>query len=239
MDSSVPIISPKDQLKAGKEPGLEGIETSPAGAQQQQRPVYTTAGTVWNPESAKPMRPPVRRGRVSESSLGGDQWSFLSQQNGGSDFHPVPEPAVVPQYSPLRQNNDRAVNPQPFVSIPGGDPSPTCMDSFTAGAAHSPAGAGGSVAAQSSSQEDMTSAKLEEDDEDVTDANDVFVQKLPMKTLVSLASYENPYQQRAQHMLRVKSNPGKLTRMPACLFSNAHTSSRIFRKRPDRTTDCQ
>ena len=86
----------------------------------------------------------------------------------------------------------------------------------------------------------MASVKLEEDDDDITDANDVFVQKLPMKTLVSLASYENPYQQKAQHMLRVKSNPGKLTRTSACLLlSSAHNSSTAFGKRPDRTTDRQ
>lgn len=239
MDSSVPVVSPRGQPNADRESGSEAIESSPAGAQQQ-RPVYTTAGTVWNPESAKPMRPPVRRGRASVSSLGGDQWSFLSQQNGGGDFHPVPDPVAVPQYSPLRQNNDRAINPLPLVSIPGGDPSPTDMDSFAAGGGRSPGRAGGNAATHHSSQDDMASLKLEEDDDDdATDANDVFVQKLPMKTLVSLASYENPYQQRAQHMLRVKSNPGKLQTTSACLLTKAHTTRLLFRKRPDRTTDCQ
>lgn len=239
MDSSVPVVSPRGQPRADRESGSEAIETSPAGAQQQQRPVYTTAGTVWNPESAKPMRPPVRRGRASVGSLGGDQWSFLSQQNGGVDFHPVPDPAVVPQYSPLRQNNERAVNPQPPVCIPGGDPSPTDMDSFATGGGRSPARAGGNAGTYHGSQDGMASVKLGEDDVDATDANDVFVQKLPMKTLVSLASYENPYQQRAQHMLRVKSNPGKLQTRSACLLSGAHTSRLLLGKRPDRTTDCR
>lgn len=210
MDSSISVTSPRGQSKASKESASEGVESSPAGAQQQQRLIYTTAGTVWNPESAKPMRPPVRRGRASVGSLGGDQWSFLSQQNGGSDFHSVREPAVVPQYSPLRQNNDRAINPQPSLPIPGGDTSPTDMDSFAAGVGRSPDRVGETAVAHRSSQGDMASVKLGEDDDDATDANDVFVQKLPMKTLVSLASYENPYQQRAQHMLRVKSNLGKL-----------------------------
>jgi hypothetical protein len=91
--------------------------------QQQQRPIYTTAGTLWKPESAKPIRPPVRRGRASlgTSGLAGvDQWLLHSSHDGGNAVYSRPQPDIAPRYSPLQQNNDRAVSPQPWSLVSQG-----------------------------------------------------------------------------------------------------------------------
>ncbi|MBE3049496.1 hypothetical protein IMZ48_44755 [Candidatus Bathyarchaeota archaeon] len=182
-------------------------------ASQQPRPVFTTAGTVWNPESAKPMRAPVRRGRASATPLGsplGDQWTFLSQHDGGGLFHPGQAPPVLPHYSPLQQNNDRAVSPSPPLSDHGGNPSSSNMASIEAGVGRSPIQPGGAAMTPHGSQSDKASLKLEGDeDDDVPDDNDYgFARMLPMKSLVNLASYKNPVQQKAQNLLRGNSNSG-------------------------------
>lgn len=206
-------MEPKGSGAEGKASG-QGLLSE---ASQQQRPVYTTAGTLWNPDSAKPIRPPVRRGRASMGSVGapgGDQWGFLPRHDGGSLFHAGQAPPVVPQYAPLQQNNDRAVSPSLTLSTRGGKPASTDMGSIETGVVRLSIEPGEAAMASGSSQSDMASVKLEEEDGDDTPDDDAFVRKLPMKTLVNLASYKNPFQQKAQHLLRVKSNPGQFQHSP-------------------------
>lgn len=196
---------PQAQPTTGKGPGSESNSPTGWDASQQQRPVYTTAGTVWNPESAKPIRAPVRRGRATAGAFGtplGDQWTFPNQHDGL--FHPGQAPPVVPHYAPLQQNNDRAVSPSPPLSIHGGIPASTEMASIEADAGRSPTRPS---MTPRSSQSDMASLKLEGDEDD--DAADrERLRRFTMKSLVSLASYENPNQQTARDLLRVKPNPG-------------------------------
>ena len=214
MSSFVQAAFLPTQATAGKGSGSEGKATGAAllvEASQQQRPVYTTAGTLWNPESAKPIRAPVRRGRASMGSLGalgGGQWGFLSHRDGEGLFHPGQEPPALPQYAPLQQNNDRAISPSLSLSVNGGNPAPSDMGSIEAGAAYSPVQGGEASIMPGGPPSDMGSVKFEGDEDDDSPDDDAFVRKLPMKTLVNLASYKNPFQQKAQHLLRVKSIPG-------------------------------
>lgn len=238
MNSSVQATFLRDQAMGSKESGSDrktSGQSLPSEASQQQRPVYTTAGTLWNPDSAKPIRPPVRRGRASIGSLGapgGGQWGFLPRHNGGSLFHPGQAPPVVPHYAPLQQNNDRAVSPPPTLFTHGGKPASTDMGSTETGIARSPIETGKTPMASGSSQGDMASVKLEEEDGDEVPDDDAFVRKLPMKTLVNLASYKNPFQQKAQHLLRVKSNPGEFTIPRTYLLLKPLTTIGLAQKGP-------
>src|SRR5690625_3388660 len=39
----------------------------------QQQPTYTTAGTIYNPNSSQPLQPPARRGRATKWNVGSNQ----------------------------------------------------------------------------------------------------------------------------------------------------------------------
>ena len=79
--------------------------------------------------------------------------------------------------------------------------------------------------AERGSQSEAAPVKFVGDDgNDAPDSDDdPFVRKLPMKTLANLASYTNPFQQKAQNLLRVKSNSSQsepFARMPIDLNSS-------------------
>ncbi|SPO00124.1 uncharacterized protein DNG_02976 [Cephalotrichum gorgonifer] len=225
MDSSGVATCLRSQSNTGEGSIQAGNSTSPNlpyGVVQQQRPVYTTAGTVWNPESARPIRAPVRRGRASLGSTGGEQFPVASQQDGTNALHSLAASAVVPHYAPLQQNNDRAINPHVFHLAHRGDPSPNDMASFRAGGGPLPTQASDTMLTQHNPRGDAAANHGGGDDDGSTNLGDAFVEKLPMKSLVSLASYENPYQQKAQHVLRVKSNPGLPSGGVPTAFRSSH-----------------
>lgn len=77
---------------------------------------YTTAGTLFKPNSILPMQPPNRRGRT-KWALDGTPSSELSlfPRSAVTALHLHnslrPDNTVLPKYSPLQQNMDRAVSP--------------------------------------------------------------------------------------------------------------------------------
>ena len=113
----------------------------------------------------------------------------------------------MPHYAPLQQNNDRAISPSVSHSFHSGNPASSDMGSIEAGLEVSQIQVGETSMTRGSSPSNMAAIKPEGDDDDDVPDDDAFVRKLPMKTLVSLASYKNPFQQKAQNLLRVLLNP--------------------------------
>ncbi|EGX94979.1 hypothetical protein CCM_03251 [Cordyceps militaris CM01] len=160
------------------------------------QPTYTTAGTIYNPNTSQPLQPPTRRGRAPKWTSGG-AYSDLSllprsliatlqaKSNGRSS------PYNVAQYTPLQQNYDRAANP---ISKNG------CFDEMGHRWNSTPGDAGlevdevGYNAIGRDPEED-------DDDEDGDDGMDSIMMNMPVKSLHNLASYANPNQKKAQKAL--------------------------------------
>lgn len=79
---------------------------------------YTTAGTVYNPQTAPPLQPPARRGRATRWPPANptDLSAFSNSVLGGfprSRYRSPPTTAsTLRHYSPLQQNQDRALDPR-------------------------------------------------------------------------------------------------------------------------------
>ncbi|KAJ6783582.1 hypothetical protein PWT90_08458 [Aphanocladium album] len=160
------------------------------------QPTYTTAGTIYNPNSSQPLQPPTRRGRSLKWTTGGTYpdlsllpRSLLASLQAKSTGRSSPYSPT--QYTPLQQNYDRAANP---VSRNGyaddnmqirwtGSPAPEAEDmmSYIAG--------------------DYGHDGDDEDDEDEEGCTDSIMQTMTVKSLHNLASYPNPNQKKAQRAL--------------------------------------
>ncbi|KAJ4386236.1 hypothetical protein N0V93_009129 [Gnomoniopsis smithogilvyi] len=83
-----------------------------------QHGTYTTAGTVYNPQTAPTLHPPARRGRASRWPPGNpaDFSAFTNPVLGTlsrTRYRSPPTTAsTLRQYSPLQQNQDRAIDPR-------------------------------------------------------------------------------------------------------------------------------
>lgn len=83
-----------------------------------QHATYTTAGTVYNPQTAPALQPPARRGRASRwpPAIPADLSAFNSSVLGPfprTRYHSPPTTAsTLRHYSPLQQNQDRAIDPR-------------------------------------------------------------------------------------------------------------------------------
>ncbi|VUC33160.1 unnamed protein product [Clonostachys rosea] len=160
------------------------------------QPTYTTAGTIYNPNTSQPLQPPTRRGR-----------SFKWAQNTGTDLFPksilnslplktpgCPAPTFQ-QYSPLQQNYDRAISPlvepnSPLAKMPYQR-----------------------LPLQASNYNGTTQKRSEQDEENLGDENKKEdsdsdsefgmdpLMGMTVKSLHNLASYPNPNQKRAQKAL--------------------------------------
>ncbi|KAL6795100.1 hypothetical protein J3E68DRAFT_331591 [Trichoderma sp. SZMC 28012] len=181
------------------------------------QPTYTTAGTIYNPNSSQRLQPPARRGRLlklnSEASgfpldatkFGTPRTMLPDTQFRSDTSVKVPAaPAAIQQYSPLQQNYDRAVSPvvsphqEPIMSSQGLRRHNT---SLRAGA-DSPSlslfdnGKGKAV---------MTNNDSSSDDED--DIVNSALMNMTVKSLQNLASYPNPNQKNAQKALLRGTRP--------------------------------
>ncbi|KKO98084.1 hypothetical protein THAR02_09812 [Trichoderma harzianum] len=180
------------------------------------QPTYTTAGTIYNPNSSQRLQPPARRGRLlklnSEASgfpldaaKFGTPRTMVSDAQFRSDTSvKAPAAAAIQQYSPLQQNYDRAVSPvvsphqEPRMSSQGLRRHET---SLRAGA-DSPSlslfdkGKGKALGYNNDSSSD--------DEDDVVNSA---LMNMTVKSLQNLASYPNPNQKNAQKALLRGTRP--------------------------------
>lgn len=172
---------------------------------------YTTAGTIFNPDSVQPIQAPTRRSRTQKwglNSAASSELTFLPKSiianlpmssSLARNSVPVNSSPVVPHYSPLQQNYDRAVSPL-FPDRSSEPPSPADMDpaqkrpgSVPAVSSETTIGIGKPV--------DMAEGLEDDLDEDMSEDP---ISTLTVKSLNSLASYPNPNQQKAQKALRAR-----------------------------------
>lgn len=97
--------------------GSHSTNPTRVGPHATQQATYTTAGTVYNPQTAPPLQPPARRGRAARwpPAIPADLAVFNNSVAGGfprSRFRSPPTTAsTLKHYTPLQQNQDRAVDP--------------------------------------------------------------------------------------------------------------------------------
>ncbi|KAJ4417590.1 hypothetical protein N0V82_006063 [Gnomoniopsis sp. IMI 355080] len=83
-----------------------------------QHATYTTAGTVYNPQTATPLQPPARRGRASRwppanpADLSTFSNSILGAFPRCRYRSPPTTASTLRHYSPLQQNQERAIDPR-------------------------------------------------------------------------------------------------------------------------------
>ncbi|ORY67701.1 uncharacterized protein BCR38DRAFT_407651 [Pseudomassariella vexata] len=161
------------------------METPKQQKQQQQSPqIYTTVGSIYNPH-ATPLQPPARRGRTVKWPPNSDyiHKSALAGFSLKGSMSPPTTANSLQQYSPLQQNQDRAVSP--------GTTSP---ESFY----NSAMLAGNSFTAAPAASDKHGDAKVDDNDDVEVDEN---LRNMSVKTLTNLASYPNPMQKNAQMVL--------------------------------------
>lgn len=157
-------------------------------------PTYTTAGTIYNPNSTQPLQPPARRGRslkwtssVLHPDLALLPKSLLSNLPLGPYGTTRVSPA--PKYSPLQQNYDRAVSPAVPDIKAEETPRSVVSDMF-------------SPNQEASSFSAIGHGILPEDSSDSEDEHSEASMKplmnMTVKSLQNLASYPNPNQRMAQ-----------------------------------------
>ncbi|RYP07159.1 hypothetical protein DL764_002706 [Monosporascus ibericus] len=208
------LTSPGDDISAQGQQ-LASLDTSFKSQEQQQQPtqIYTTVGSVYNPQAAQPLQPPARRGRTikwpptphsesTHSHLPKPTLNALPYRNNISHISQSPPNPLnsFHRYSPLRQNFDRAVSPC-------GSPAPhnllsrdsdthlrTGMTLPNMSRGNSP----GANTAVGSDKHDDTNI-YSDHDEDVEGVE--HLKQMSVKTLTNLASYLNPMQRAAQKLL--------------------------------------
>lgn len=194
--------APETILKGQQQAQQKGEqEQGKQGQAQQPAQVYTTVGSLYNPQASQPLQAPARRGRNikwpptphSESPRPGLAKSALSSLPYINTNHHLPQspPANFhnfPHYSPLRQNIDRAISPQ-------------ARDMPSILSSKSPAAS----SVVSFGKRDGTN-NHGDDHQDGEEKDEGLGEEEPLKhmsimALRNLASYTNPMQKRAQKML--------------------------------------
>lgn len=175
-----------------------------------QQPRYTTAGTLYNPQTAAPLQPPARRGRAARwpPAVSGDLSAFNNSLLGNFPRTRLRSPpttaSTLRHYSPLQQNYDRAAHPppdpphngrdkpalsliMPRTSLPLDFPTKDDADSMIPG---------GIDPLKEQASQEVHEEERGGEEEELTRMDNYSV-----KTLTSLASYSNPYQKVAQKAL--------------------------------------
>lgn len=208
--------------------------------EQQPTPKYTTVGSVYNPQSSQPLQPPARRGRTvkwpptthpelphigfTRSAL--SALAFRTATSHGPETPPMNLDSFH-QYSPLRQNFDRAISPVPTspttFDLTGHDgdilsPPHTALPNMLG---RGSPGMGTMVDTNKLNDTD-THGNLSEDEDDNDDLvkKEVSLNRMSIKSLHNLASYLNPMQKHAQKIIS-QAQPQHL---PAA--SNLHSQER-------------
>lgn len=175
---------------------------TPASKQQ----TYTTAGTVYNPQSSQPLQAPARRGRFNKWANGVQSDLSLLPKSVLASL-PMRAGARVPafqQYSPLQQNYDRAISPGPFADHDHQLAKMPAENAHLRAVDHTMYPA----PLFDGSAEDKEN--VADDSEDVDSDSDFGMDPLmgmTVKSLHNLASYPNPNQKRAQKALLRGTKP--------------------------------
>ncbi|KAF6810046.1 hypothetical protein CSOJ01_06569 [Colletotrichum sojae] len=182
---------------------------------------YTTAGTIYNPNNAPPLQPPVRRSRGAfKWSLTGGPTPELSLLPKaalaalplrGQNIESNAPSSPFPKYSPLQQNYDRAVGPAMDHSrqssknlLDTDNMSASFISSVNIGSImRTPSDAASTNASIADKHVDADSS---DDDDDETSGENA-LKNLNVKSLHNLASYPNPNQKAAQKALS-RTRPG-------------------------------
>lgn len=184
---------------------MERLSSPTAIASPATQTTYTTAGTVYKPNSTQPLQPPARRGRSFKWTNGGvhPELSLLPK----SVLATLPlrgaanRASVLQQYSPLQQNYDRAISPNPFV-----DTDHTLAKMSLQGPATSRTDDSSALSSLfAGSSDDKATSQCDGSDTDDSD-EDMGMDPLagmPFKSLQNLASYPNPMQHKARKALNV------------------------------------
>ncbi|KAH8171846.1 hypothetical protein LIA77_08613 [Sarocladium implicatum] len=182
--------------------GVSSHQVEGTVAARQPQPTYTTAGTIYNPNSSQPLQPPARRGRFSKWNSGLPAElsllpkSMLSALPLHISTHGSTRPGPLAQYSPLQQNYDRAVSPTVV--------SPKIISDRVA--AQTPRMFSPSLTGTNFADEHDHSDSSDDDEEIELRLKPLL--SMPVKSLQNLASYPNPEQKRAQKVILrgVRSN---------------------------------
>ncbi|KUI73172.1 hypothetical protein VM1G_08888 [Cytospora mali] len=166
-------------------------------SQGQSTQLYTTAGTVYNPDAAIPLQPPTRKGRVSRWPPPSQADFALFNKSVPSGYShrrsPPTTASSFKHYSPLQQNSDRAVEPSTARTCMERSISDSSSVSF---AASHPLGSMTSFDEINNQSSNMGLQYVNKEDDDLARLNN-----LGVKALTSLASYPNLHQQLAQRAL--------------------------------------
>lgn len=200
------------------------------------QPTYTTAGTIYNPNSSQPLQPPARRGRSNKwngANIGQpDLVLFPKGILAGLTLKATSSAraAAMPQYAPLQQNSDRAVSPlsgseHAAVGIALPSQAPRMRSGNVPGQAISAAAKEGKDDKKDAAKakENMLAAEEHVDlsdndkqDEAGEDDHATIIRLLGMnvKSISNLASYPNPNQRHAQKILSAGTRASLLGRKP-------------------------
>lgn len=178
------------------------------GQQSEQHPTYTTVGSVYNPQTTAPLQPPARRGRALRwpPTVPVDMASF--QKSGLAGFSnrgcrsPPTTASTLRHYSPLQQNQERAINPfsgslgqKRSISRSSNTTSPVVMHLSSFSSSIGP----------SDNEDNQPGVEVfGRDDEIKDDEEDEELARMSnysVKTLTSLAQIPNPHQKIAQRAL--------------------------------------
>lgn len=189
-------------------PGSYGsAPTTRPQARQQPQQTYTTAGTIYNPSSLQPLQAPTRRSRTIKwtTAASNPDLSLLPRSLLHSITGYVNSPeqhVVVPQYSPLQQNYDRAIDPMKAAL-------------YTSDGADMRAG---SESATDGSESTPTSEVFATDRNDTDEEEErlqALMSSMTVKSLHNLASYPNPNQRFAQRALNSQAARARSSARPS------------------------
>lgn len=182
--------------------------SGPAQRQQsEQHPTYTTVGSVYNPQTTAPLQPPARRGRALRwppavpTDLASFQKSVLAGFPHRGRRSPATTASTLKHYSPLQQNQERAINPlsgsldqKRSLSQSSNTISPVVM--------HPPSFFSGIIPSDNEDNQPDDEAVVREDEvKDDEDEELARMSNYSVKTLTSLAQIPNPHQKMAQRAL--------------------------------------
>jgi hypothetical protein len=181
---------------------------------QTTRPLtYTTVGSVYNPTTSIPLKPPTRRCRTQRytetySALPGDDFNSFLQTLVLKNQNPLSTPTTaksIQQYSPLQQNYDRAVSPELDIESPVSYSFDMDPPSMRSGNLPPPCLVPATPIIDNHSNLAVSCPTVEDTDSVVSD--DVLC-KFGVRGLTNLASYTNPNQDRAKKVLARGRNAG-------------------------------
>ena len=187
------------------------------------QPIYTTAGTIYKPNSSQPLQPPTRRGRSLKWPFGTPHSELALLPKSVLAGLPIKAPvwhALTPtRYTPLQQNYDRAVSPlgeqgQVMVKLPAGK-APPCSTSIEDASFSTDVDRRGQTTDNleqgivdadvkpNENEDDYVFEKGEEEDDDDEDEDaPKSLTKMAVKSIQNLASYDNPMQKKARKLLQ-------------------------------------